>query len=305
MYNYGSYISKEFIQDYLSAFLNSVRGDRTKVEYVGYIRLLCEKLGKDFLDITDDDAFKIFHSWKEDCRRGDLSRKTICVRLACYNSLARFITNFDSELEYENPFAGITRPEVTDSISALHVPSLEELDAIMSAASSDPMCYLVLALVSRCGLSATKITQITMNSIVRDESKVGIILKEKTSSKEDNVIVLPDDVATLFINYVEGLPDSMLDYEGHVFYNSRGRALTIKNLDTYISKYVSMANLERVYTLKDIRSRAVLEMIHAGASETEVMKYVNIGPMRTRQFYEAKGLLSDCPANLVNYRLCV
>ncbi len=300
MINYGTFIEKETASTYIEPFLSTLRAERTKIEYVGYIRILCEYVCKDFMEITLEDAHRTFHNWKERIRSGELSKKTVCVRLSCYNSLARYIESVEGD-EYRNPFEHIERPEVADKINPLNVPTLEEMDRIMSAASSDTMAFLIFALVSRCAISATNITRITKDSVINEGGRVGLIFSETAVYKSDNVVMLPDDVATLFMSYIQ-LP-GFRDKEGHIFYNKHNRPLTIKNLDTLASKYIGMAGYK--YTLKDLRSLAIIEMANAGVSEADIMRYVNIGPMRTRQFYEATSVYNECPANAVNYRLVV
>lgn len=300
MRNYGDYIEKETILEHIEPFLASLRAERTRTEYVGYLRLLCDYLCMDFMDIGPAEADRVFHNWKQRIPRGELSKKTVCVRLSCYNSLARYI-ELGSNGEYKNPFEHIERPEVIDKISPLNIPTLDEMDKILSAASGDPMAYLIFALVSRCAISATKITRITFDSIIKEGDKVGLIFAETAAFKEDNIVMLPDDVATLFMDYVN--TPRYRDSVGHIFYNKHNHPISIKNLDSLASKYIGMTGYK--YTLKDLRSFAIIEMANAGVEESDVMKYVNIGAMRTRQFYEAKGVLSKCPANAVNYRLVV
>lgn len=305
MYTYSKYMSSFFIENILSPYLASMRNKRTAIEYVGYIRILCNQLEKDFLDISEKDATLIFAKWETMMKEGRLNRKTICVRLSCYNSLSSFILEKMKHLlpEFLSPFYKIRRPDVTDHILPSQVPSMSELDAVFSQASSNPMYYLILALGTRACMPATKITQITINSIYKEKGRTYLYLKGTAGDDSDRTILLPSDVAKLLDNYLRTL--QVIDSSGHIFYNARGNVLTLKNIDSQISKYVNAAALERNYTLKDFRCRGILEMINAGSDEATIMSYTGLGIMRTRQFYLAKGMLTGCPADLVNFQLKV
>lgn len=299
-YTYSEYMSSGFIEKYLIPYLTTeLHNRRTAKEYVGYIRILCNHVRKDFLDITDLDAVNVMSAWQTKLKDGSLTRKTICVRLSCYNSLGRYISSIDPE--YQCPFAGIGRPHVDDQISPSRIPSMREIDQLMSATAENEMYYLILALVTRACLSSTKITKLTINSIVREEDKLALLFQTGKVDIPYEVIVLPEDLKPIFEHYVSNLQN--LDEQGHLFYNKWGNPLTIKNLDSAVAKIIRSSGIEHQYTIKDMRARGILELINAGADESAVMKYTGLGAMRTRQFAEAKGLISECPADLVNYRL--
>lgn len=299
-YSYSEYMSSGFIDRYLAPYLDKeLSNKRTAKEYVGYIRLLCNMLQKDFLQITEADAVNVMGLWQARLHEGKLTRKTICVRLSCYNSLGRYISASDPG--YSCPFSGMGRPHVEDRISPSQIPSMRELDLIMSAASSSEMYYLILALVTRACISSTNITKLTINSIIHENSRIALLFPTGKTDKPYEVVALPEDLVPIFEHYVTSL--HKLDEQGHLFYNNWGNALTIKNLDSAVGRIIKSSGIERQYTLKDLRARGILELINAGADESTVMKYTGLGAMRTRQFAEAKGLIADCPADLVNYRL--
>ena len=289
---YSEYMSDVFINEVLQSFFVKYKAKRTIEEYLGYLRILCDEARKDFLDIEEDDVELIIQRWDNK----KLARRTIRTRLSCYNSLAEFIKNdLDKDLNFINPFENIIRPEISDNIKPQKVPTLKEVDAIISQVSDEPMWFLILGLVTRACLSPSKITQITKDSIFKDGDKTGLYFKDKS------FITLPKDIEGLFNNYVETL--TLADEEGHIFFNKHGRALTLKNIDTKFADIVLKAGIEEHYTLINLRSRAILELAKAGVDENTLANYANLGARRTRQFIEAKGILEECPADLVNFRL--
>lgn len=298
----SEYISDYFKNEIFPQYCTRMRNAKTKKEYAGYVRILCDKfVRKDFLDITPADAHEAFHKMKERQERGELSGRTICVRLSSYNAISRFIEEEYPELEFENPFSKIERPEINDRIMETHIPSLAELDAILTEAKSEPMYYLILAISTRTGMAASKIIRLTKTCVFEENGAIGVYLNDDLYPQKSSAIVFPNDVGILFKKYIESI--IVVDSENHIFYNKHGNPLTIKNLDSNISRIVKKAGVTYPYTLKDMRSRAILDMIDAGADEKAVQNYVGIGPIRTRQYFEAKGIVRGCPASLVNYEI--
>jgi len=300
----SEYISEYFEQEIFPQYCARMRNAKTKREYAGYVRILCDKFAhKDFLEITPSDAHEAFRKMKEKQKQGELAGRTICVRLSAYNAISRFIEEEYPELEFENPFAKVERPEINDRIMESHIPSLAELDAILTQAKEEPMYYLILAISTRTGMAASKIIRLTKDCVFEEKDTIGVYLNDDLYPQKNCAVVFPNDVGILFKNYIESI--IIEDSEKHLFFNKHGNPLTIKNLDSNISRIVKKAGVTYPYTLKDMRSRAILDMIDAGADEKEIQNYVGIGPIRTRQYYEAKGLVRGCPASLVNYEIKV
>lgn len=295
------FLKEETVQ-ILEQFLRGHNSKRTKEEYRNTVILLCEKLlMKDFLDITEVDAEQLFVKMQEKIYNNELTYKTVCYRLTVYNAFAKFIMRTYPELEFYNPFAKIERPVIIDRVSPAKTPSIEELDKIISVAKEKPMYYLIIALATRCGLSATNIIRLTKTNIYIEKDKMGLYIPHPENENKTISILLPEDVKDIFKRYLSTL--KFEDEQKHLFYNKHGRALSLKNLSDNIGEIVKAADLEFHYTLKDMRSRAILDLVESGADEETVQQYMGLGPMRTRQFFEAKGMAAGCPVDLVNYRL--
>lgn len=283
--------------------LDSTNNERTRTEYKGYVRILEQKFTqKPFIDLTEDDALRAFEVMKGMISTGDLSRRTVCVRLSCYNSIAKYIEKNFPELEYINPFRLVSRPQITDDVQLVNIPSMEELDKIITAAKETSyMYYLILALATRVGLSATNIVKIRKQNIVTvNEGHSLIALPPKSESKEPLEVMLPEDVSQILNKYLE---TNTIHKDGFLFVNKHNKPLTLKNLDDNVAKIISKSGIANHYTIKDLRTRSILEMVNAGASDKDIATYTGLGGLRLNQYHMAKGTLS-CPADLVNYRLC-
>lgn len=299
-----NFISEEVEKTLFPKFVAKVSNNpRTKAEYFGYIRVLCNNvLYKDFLDITEKDAKRAFSTFRRKMREEKLSIRTIKVRLSCYNSFSKFIEEEYPEYGFVNPFEEIEKPFLTDEVSSKNIPSLEEIDKILTTVKKNRMYYLIIAMTMRTGIAPSKLLNLTNSSVFTEEDRVCIYVPDKME-KKTVTMTLPDDIGKLLVEYMELIEEQ--DFEGHLFYNKYGNALTLKNLDTTIKRIIKKAGIENDYTIKDLRSRAILDMLHAGADEKDVANYVGIQGIRLRQFSNAKGIVRGCPADLVNFQLRV
>ena len=113
---------------------------RTYDEYIGSLNMLCNYLQKDFLDITVADAQKYMNTLYNSYHDGTLSRKTISSRFACYRAIGNYIEENELIEGYDNPYNKLRRVEKPDDgLNPKKIPSLEELDKIMTKAKSEPM----------------------------------------------------------------------------------------------------------------------------------------------------------------------
>lgn len=296
------YLKKDTLE-ILDCFCAARRNQRTAYEYMGYIRSLCNYCEKDFLLLTKEDATKYFDYLHNSYTLGTLSRKTICVRLSCYRSIASYIVETYPDITYVNPFLHIKRPMVNDEIKALQIPSMEELDMIMQTAQNFPPCFCIFALAARTALSASNILRLRIDSLQEIEGRYLLFLKSSSLNKEDLYIDLPDDVVKILIDHISSLDQHIIDESRHLFYNKHKKVMTLKNLDDLVHKVVKASGVSTQYSLKDLRTRAILDYAHAGASIEDIRHYTGLGELRLQSFYRASHIVRTCPADLVCYTL--
>ena len=301
MSKFCEYCSDKFIglmDDCSYSFKNS----RTYAEYVNYINMLCNYLERDFIDIDHDNANRFMTYMYNRRSAGKLSRGTIYVRLHCYKVVAEFLEEHIDG--YESPFRKIRFPDKpSDNINPKRIPSMQELDRFMSVVKSDPMYSVIYALATRVGLSATSILNIRIGDISREEYGDGNVvtflrLDGKGFNKE-RYIALPRDVSKLMEAYLS----VVVPVDGAIWFNEHKRPLTLKNLDSATKRFVTSAGIGH-YTMKDFRSRAILELVKAGNDLETIKEYTGLSHMRVNTFASARSLVSRaCPAELVNYEL--
>lgn len=288
----------------LPEFLNSLtKKRRTAEEYRNNICLLCNTFKKDFLDISESDALNYFKRLENQYHQKKLSRKTIHVRLSCYRSFCLFIGQYHPDIDFNNPFIHVRQVEVDNSVSVNHIPSIEEMDAILTEAKNLGYSYFViLSLIARCGLSVSEAIKLSENQIVSAGGKMALRFENADEQQLPRTMILPNDIAEILSRYRSML--LVKDAAGHLFYNKHSRPMTLTNIDTAVKKIVSAAlKDEKCYTAKDIRTHAIMEFRKAGVSMENASSYVGMSDRRASYYYIVPLTEKDCPANLTNYRL--
>lgn len=296
--NEHPYYSEKTSGTLLPMFLQNYTNRRTSTEYSNYIGALCMYLKKDFLDITSEDAGKYYGYLCSKHVNGQISQQTINTRFSCYRTFGRFICENALHDGYSNPFTKICPDTVNDNVSISNIPTMQELDRIMNSCDSD-MYYLILALAGRAAMRASEILHIRCEDILIEGNTV--IIETHRKNADSNSLVLPEDVSALMVNYLENYV--AYDEDHYLFYNKYHNPLTARNLDSAIKRIVERSGVSHHYTLKDIRSRAIVDMKNANIDEDTISNYVGITKMRVGMYSNAAHVVRPCPADLVNYRL--
>ena len=307
----SAYLSEE-TKDLLKRYLGTLKNPRTKEEYAANIRMVSDAIGADFVDITKEKATAFFGEMKGKVADGEISRKTFNTRLSCCRSFSSYIEAERMEEGYRSPFMEITFPPVENEITEDAIPSLGELDKVMSAAKeSGVMEYLIFALATRMCLSSTAILRLTEDCYRKENGQSFLVILPAGATKnnhdvEARYVRMPSDVAEIFDKYL--LEKKTFDDAGHLFFNKKGTPMRLRNLDSLVKKVVSAAELDKPYTMKDFRNRGILDMV-AGAgddadTEESVREYLGVQPARMADYVRSAKIVTGCPPEeLVNYRL--
>lgn len=304
----SEYLSEEF-KEILTQHLSGMKNSRTRTEYWGCINMVCNALKKDFLLIDEADAASYFSSLRTKISDKKLSRKTFNTRLSCCRTVASNVENNYPEYRFKNPFTSISFPEVKNEITDGSIPTMKELDAVMSAAkASSLMDYLIFALATRVCISSTAIVKLTKECVRKENGATYLVVLPSGETKNNHdvnsrLLKLPSDVAEILDKYIATLDKT--DDEGHLFYNEKNRPLRLRNLDSRITKVVAQSGIGKSFTMRDFRNRGILDMVAAGGDDKveEVRDYLGVQPARMFDYVKSVKLVTGCPPDLVNYRL--
>jgi len=292
-------------KEYLSNFIEIGKyKSRTHTSYLTSVRALCNFAKKDFLELTDGDIVSFVKHMKSQLQHGELTQSTFNVRVTSYKTLAEFIyNNYPGEMQ--KLFTSVPLYPGDEKIKSSKIPSLEEMDKLLSTCAKNPMHYLIVALAFRVGFSTGDIVGLTLSSVHTDAVDADALFITFKSRKE-RIVRLPEDVSKLLKNYIDNM--GYVDDEGHLFYNSYGNPMTARNLVSLINKLLEKSGLPTDYCVRDFRSRAILDMVEANVGNAENMEklqdYVNLKGRRMYSYIEARHLTATfSPADYVNIRV--
>ncbi len=300
----SDYFSDKFI-DCFYLYLDDLSSNGAAESYWSVVRILCDYVKKDFLDINEFDADAFYKYMVARAQEGSLKNTTVNMRLSCYKNLANFITTNFPAWGYVNPFIKLRPLDYTAGIKPSKIPTLKEIDAILDAAKESDMFFLIITLAFRVALSVADITSMRLHNVKQNDNGLYLHFAKKSAGDAEKVVPLPMDVATLLSSYINSM--IYVDADGHLFYNKYNNPLTMRNVDSAINKYVKKSGINNKYTLKDLRSRAILDMVGASLDNNipveAVAAYAGIRDLRLNLYVRAVNLVESCPADLVNIQV--
>lgn len=256
-----------------SDFANNLKSDQSRKEYRHAIEEITEYLGKPFLEITALDSQAYFNQ----LQTKNMKRSTILVRQAKLRSFSNFLLKNTAiyHIDYAfNPFVRINfMPEPPKHIEEQHVPSIEEMDSLLSRSSRNPEIFLVLSLIIKCGLSVSEICHIKIDDFYLDQANIPY-LKVHARRKDRNIKITNDLVDILNDYFRYARPDEYL------FENRNGKQLRIRDLERHFQKAIPDSS----YTLSDIRNGSIASMLSQGIPEKTVAEYLGIMPNWLRRY---------------------
>lgn len=272
----------------LNLSINSQKTYRQAIEEV------CRFTCKDFRLISEEDAYMYYKELMRKLELKQIKKTTIRPKLVILNRFALFIQeNFDDE--FTNVFKDLDMPSVEEKVDAERIPSWEELDAVLAAARaySDTL-FLICVMVAKMGIIPTKLLQLKRSDLFLDAEQPYIHIVG-AYRKNGNHIVLPADIHEMLTKYLDTMvigPDDVL------FYNSKGKPLTLRVLDWQLEKAQSIAGVEHPYTLRSIKSVAVVSMLSSGVALGDVCDYTGLSARRAALY--TKVYNKPCPADLTH-----
>ena len=246
----SDYFSDKFIECLERFYGDSGVSDGSFRTYVARYRTICDYLGKDFLEFTEDDAKRYFDGLIQKYINADCKKSSIYSKLTCFSRLAEYIQVVVLLDSYVNPFKNIIINAPSADLQVARIPSAGDVDKILTAAPSK-MYYVIFALAFRTALSVKDIVTLRKSSIVESE---GILLVRL--SKKERLVPLPEDIVVLLKDYISTM--SFVDSEGHLFYNEYNNVLTELNIYKRFQRIVEKLGLDSRYSMQRFLKSLIL-----------------------------------------------
>ena len=135
------------------------------------------------------------------------------------------------------------------------------------------MCYVILILLYRTGLTSTEIIDIRMQDL--EELADGYYLWIRNRNE---ATFLPEDVITSLGLYLDERGDN--DY---LFYNKQGRQLNTMYISRIIKKYTTKAEIPS-YSAEMLRNSCAFTLYAYGARDKQVAAQLGVTQTRIRRY---------------------
>ena len=152
---------QEFVNNEIwNLFKNRFKSDTTEASYWSDIQEFCRMTGKSFDKVGDAEVKRYYEAMQGYIREGRISPLTLTKKFRELHSFAQFILEHDgADSGKRDPFFPYLKHLAKEKPLARSVP-VEDMDALLQAASGDLMAYTILTLMYRAGLSSTEITEL-------------------------------------------------------------------------------------------------------------------------------------------------
>ena len=256
-------------------FRKKFKSETTEASYWSDIREFCRITGKEFTESDSSDVRKYYNRMNDQVRDGRLSRITLTKKFRELHSYASFLMEQGEYLEEREHdyFYPYLKTMTKESALAGAVP-VEEMDALLKAASDDRMAYTILTLMYRAGMTSTEIIGISGEDdfIEYDDGVYATI------SGREEPCYIPDDAWIILKEYM----DQRLVCDT-LFYNRSGRPLNTMYISRMMKKYCSLAGI-RNYSAQAVRNSCAFNMFAYGASDGQTARQMGRTEQQIRRY---------------------
>lgn len=272
-------------------FSKSLKRVSTRKSYENTInRFLCYN-GKNFTDATYEEV----NAYISHMMQKKMKASSIYNQISILSSFATYIIeNGLCDTFFVNMFMEVERPFIETYIRPSRIPTIEELNRLLSAAKKKPEYYIIISLAAKLGLTDDEIFNLNIGDFIVDKNGNKFIrINKKTYVRN---IPLSDDIASILNKYFSDKDTS--DKEAAVFLSTRGTRLSDRTIRYNIIKINEKAGISAPYTLQDLRNFAAAIMLKSGADEVDVANTLGIGLRWIQRYDRAIDKLDTSPVDL-------
>ena len=279
----SDFLSERFLNIF-EEFSHTLKGIRTRRDYLTYCRQICSYAQKDFFLLNREDAKGWLNSL---ISSGKFKTGTIATKISALTSVSSFL--LEKGLITYNVFEDlyVERPDTYLKLS--DIPSLEELDTLLAAVKDNDVLFAILSLIIRVGLTASEAVRIRCDDLALFPNGSAKLTIHK--GKYARTVMIPSDVVEILASRLKG--------GDYIFYNQYGNPLRLNNLQTALKKAEVAAGMERFWTLQEIRHAALLFMLKSGAAQEDVAVHAGVDG---RWMFRYNKVMDEYPVVLADYQ---
>lgn len=272
---------------------------RTQRDYFTNVCSICDFLKKDFLDISYKDAQYYFDHISQ---TQQLKVSSLNAKLASLRSISTYILKnidrdkYDIDSNFTNVFSRVIITAQDNYIKKDSIPTPKELQLILESASSNDMLFLILSLIIKCSLTVSQVCNLKPSQIATDAAERGFIIF--SNGPKTRFVKLPTDVMELLISYTNSY-----GVNNFLFYNKHNKPLRPRTLETLFQSYLSKSEIQKSFTLQDIRNASIVYMLKGGASQSAVADYIGVSNRWMFRFNQVIDELDNAPCDYLNINI--
>ncbi|SFO68808.1 hypothetical protein SAMN04489757_17110 [Anaerocolumna aminovalerica] len=89
----------------------------------------------------------------------------------------------------------------------------------------------------------------------------------------------------------------------YLFYNKKNSVLRVRSLETLLKNALLKAEIDKPYTLQDIRNASIAYMIHSCAKSNEIADYAGVSDRWIYRYDKIIDELNYAPCDYVHFRM--
>lgn len=294
-------MSQNRIQDFVNTesweiFRKRFKSDTTEGSYLSDIREYCRIIEKPFVDSNSDDVRRYYERMLEQVKSGRLSRITLTKKFRELHSYSSFLMEQGYYLgEKDHDFFYPYLKNMTkESALAGYVP-VEDMDALLKAASKDRTAYTIITLLYRAGMTSTEIIGIAGEEDFMEYDEGMYVML----SGRQEPCYIPDDAWEILKEYMD-----LRERQDTLFYNRSGRPLNTMYISRMMKKYCALAGIQN-YSAQAVRNCCAFNLFAYGAGVSQTARQMGRTEQQIRRYRGAgyRGSLSRHTSDLVKIHI--
>ncbi len=289
--DHQKFVNKEIWEKFRKRF----KSHTTEASYRSDMMEFCRYCGKCLEEARKGDVQGYYIWMKAKIEDGRISPLTVTKKFRELHSFLQFAAEESGEPEtYQDFFYPYLKTMEKEKDLARSVP-VQDMDALLKAASEDLAVYTILTLMYRAGLSSTEITGLNgAENFVCYGEDVFVLLDGR-----EKPCYIPGDVWEIVMEYMERRED----YPSF-FYNRRGRRLNTMYISRMMKKYCQKAGIGH-YSAEAVRNCCAFNLFAYGASPGQTADRMGRTQQQIRRYrgVSYRGSLQRQADNLVKIRV--
>lgn len=256
-------------------FRKKFKSGTTEASYWSDIQEFCRITGKTFLECGSEEVKRYYEWMTGQINAGRLSRITLTKKFRELHSFASFLMEQGVYLtgREHDLFYPYLKTMTKESALAGSVP-VEDMDALLRAASDDIMAYTILTLMYRSGMTSTEIIGITgENDFIEYDDGVYVML-----SGREEPCYIPEDVWNILKEYMD-----QREICDTLFYNRSRRPLNTMYISRMMKKYCTLAGI-RSYSAQAVRNSCAFNLYAYGATDGQAARQMGRTKQQIRRY---------------------